>query len=71
MAYHLTLSSPADTLYSAYPMRKGGDKGFTNATYFPDGYAQFTTTGTKGWAGWTQWGTPNLTNSDLQFMFIP
>ena len=72
VAYHLVLSSPADTQYSAYPMRKGADKGFSNATYFPDGFAQFTTTnGNLGWKGWTQWGTANLTDSDLQFMFIP
>ena len=71
VAYNLVLSSPADTQYSAYPMRKGADKGFSNATYFPDGYAQFTTTGSKGWTGWNMWGTNNLTFSDLQFMFVP
>jgi hypothetical protein len=71
VAYNLVLSSPADTQYSAYPMRKGSDKGFSNATYFPDGFAQFTTTGNGGWAGWDMWGTSNLTFSDLQFMFIP
>ena len=71
VAYNLVLSSPADTQYAAYPMRKGGDKGFSNATYFPDGYAQFTTTGNTGWTGWNMWGTNNLTFSDLQFMFVP
>ena len=71
VAYHLTLSSPADTLYSAYPMRKGLDKGFSTATVFPDGDAQFTTTGAAGWTGWDMWGTPNLTDSDLQFSFVP
>jgi len=71
VAYNLTLSSPADTQYATYPMRKGKDKGFSNYTIFPDGCAQFTTTGSAGWAGWDMWGTPNLTTSDLQFMFIP
>ena len=69
--YHLVLSSPADTSYSAYPMRKGSDKGYPAATVFPDGYAQFTTTGAAGWQGWDMWGTPNLTFSDLQFAFLP
>jgi hypothetical protein len=71
VAYNLVLSTPADTQYSAFPMRKGGDKGFSNLTYFPDGYAQFTTAGTNGWQGWDMWGTSNLTFSDLQFMFVP
>ena len=71
VAYNLVLTSPADTQYQIYPMRKGADKGFSDATYFPDGYAQFTTTGALGWAGWTQWGTADLTDSDLQFMFVP
>ena len=72
IGYHLVLSSPADTQYSIYPMRKGSDKGFALGTCFVDGYAQFTTTsGSAGWAGWDMWGTPNLTFSDLQFMFVP
>jgi hypothetical protein len=71
VSYNLTFSSPADTQYSAYPIRKGLDKGFSNYTAFPDGHAQFTTTGSTGWAGWDMWGTPNLTTSDLQFMLVP
>jgi len=71
VGYNLTLSCPADTQYSAFPIRKGLDKGFSPYTCFPDGYAQFTTTGSAGWAGWDMWGTPNLTTSDLQFMFVP
>ena len=71
VAYNLVLSSPADTQYSAFAIRKGKDKGFSMGTYFPDGYAQFTTTGDAGWLGWDQWGTPNLKTGDLQFMFIP
>jgi len=68
VAYNLTLSSPSDTVYSAYPLRKGLDKGFSTSTVFPDGHAQFTTTGT--WAGWDMWGTPGLKDSDLQFAFV-
>lgn len=71
VGYNLTLTSPADTQYLIFPIRKGLDKGFSNYTAFPDGYAQFTTTGSTGWAGWDMWGTPNLTTSDLQFMFVP
>jgi len=71
VSYHLVLSSPADTQYSVYPIRKGQDKGFSNYTLFPDGCAQFSTTGGASWAGWDMWGTPNLTTSDLQFMFVP
>lgn len=71
VSYHLVLSSPADTQYLAYPIRKGHDKGFSNYTLFPDGYAQYSTTGGASWAGWDMWGTPNLTDSDLQFMFVP
>jgi hypothetical protein len=71
VAYNLTLSSPADTQYATYPIRKGADKGFSNYTYFPDGYAQFRTAGNPTWLGWDQWGTPNLKTGDLQFMFVP
>jgi len=71
VAYNLVLSCDADTSFSAFPLRKGRDKGFSNATFFPDGYAQFTTTGAAGWQGWDMWGTPNLTFSDLQFAFVP
>jgi hypothetical protein len=69
--YHLTLSSPADTQYSIFPIRKGLDKGFSDYTAFPDGHAQYTTSGAAGWTGWDMWGTLNLTTSDLQFMFVP
>jgi hypothetical protein len=65
--YNLVLSAPADTVYTAFPMRKGLDKGFSTATVFNDGYAEFN--GGSGWNGWTQWGTPDLTDSDLQFYF--
>jgi hypothetical protein len=71
IGYTLTLTSPADTPYSIYPIRKGHDKGFSNCTIFPDGCAQYTTTGSTGWAGWDMWGNPDQTDSDLQFMFVP
>ena len=71
VGYNLTLTTAADTQYSIFPIRKGLDKGFSTSTAFPDGYAQATSTGSTGWAGWDMWGTPNLTTSDLQFMFIP
>ena len=71
VGYNLVLSSPADTQYSTFPIRKGSDKGFSNYTVFPDGYAQFTATGAAGWTGWDMWGTPNLKTSDLQFLFVP
>lgn len=71
VGYNLTLTTAADTQYSIFPIRKGLDKGFSNDTAFPDGHAQATSTGSTGWAGWDMWGTPNLTTSDLQFLFIP
>jgi hypothetical protein len=65
--YNLVLSAPAGTRYEAFPMRKGTDKGFSDATLFADGHAEFNDGG--GWAGWEQWGKSGLTNSDLQFLF--
>lgn len=65
--YHLVLSAPARAQYEAFPMRKGTDKGFSDATLFPDGHAEYNDGG--GWAGWEQWGKGGLTNSDLQFYF--
>jgi hypothetical protein len=71
IAYRLVLSCDAGTVYSAFPIRKGLDKGFSTSTVFPDGHAEFTTTAPDGWAGWDMWGTPRLTTSDLQFAFVP
>jgi hypothetical protein len=65
--YHLVLSAPASAQYEAFPMRKGTDKGFSDATLFPDGHAEFSDGG--DWAGWEQWGKRGLTNADLQFFF--
>jgi hypothetical protein len=65
--YHLVLSAPAAAQYEAFPMRKGTDKGFSDATLFADGHAEFSDGG--GWAGWEQWGKANRTDADLQFFF--
>jgi Putative Ig domain len=67
-AYHLVLQAPASSVYQSYPIRKGTGYQFKPSTFFPDGYAQFTTDGSS-WAGWTQWGVSNRTDSDLQFYF--
>ncbi len=62
------LEAPASSVYQAYPIRKGLAYQFKPTTFFPDGYAQFTTDGTS-WAGWTQWAVTNRTDGDLQFYF--
>jgi hypothetical protein len=65
--YHLVLTCPGPGAYEAFPMRKGTDKGFSDATLFGDGHAEFDDG--HGWAGWEQWGKKGLTNADLQFYF--
>ena len=65
--YQLVLTCPGAGAFEAFPMRKGTDKGFSNATLFGDGHAEFNDG--HGWAGWEQWGKKGLTNSDLQFYF--
>jgi hypothetical protein len=65
--YHLVLSAPDSTRYEAFPMRKGSDKGFSDASLFADGHAEFSDG--EQWLGWEQWGRRGLTNSDLQFFF--
>ena len=66
-SYHLVLTCSGLGRYEAFPMRKGTDKGFSAATLFGDGHAEFNDG--SGWAGWEQWGKKGLTNSDLQFYF--
>jgi hypothetical protein len=66
-SYHLVLQSPSSTIYQAFPIRKGTYYGYENTTFFPDGYVQFQQTG--NWVGWTQWGTTDRTDGDLQFYF--
>jgi hypothetical protein len=65
--YHLDFEVSPSSLYQAFPIRKGVNYGFQPTTYFPDGHAEFEQNGS--WAGWTQWGTPNRTDGDLQFYF--
>jgi hypothetical protein len=66
--YNLVLSAPADTRYSIFVLRKGGDYGFSPATSFGDGHAQYDP-GT-GWVFFDQTGgTPNVDEGDLQFYF--
>ena len=65
--YHLVLQAPANSIYQAFPVRKGTYYGFKPATYFSDGFAEFRQNG--AWAGWTQWGVTNRVDGDLQFYF--
>jgi hypothetical protein len=65
--YRLVLSATGKGSFEAFPMRKGTDKGFSDATLFADGHAEYSDG--SGWAGWEQWGKGGLTNSDLQFYF--
>lgn len=68
-AYELVLSAPADTVYSIFSLERGDNYDFAPATYFSDGYGQYTTDGTT-WSGFDQpGGRANNTNSDLQFYF--
>ena len=67
-AYRLVLAAPQAASFEAFPLRKGADKGFTPATFFGDGYAEFNDG--RGWKGWEQWGQKNRTDSDLQFLFV-
>jgi hypothetical protein len=65
--YSLVLTCSGAGQYEAFPMRKGTDKGFSDATLFGDGHAE--ANDGHGWAGWEQWGKRGLVNSDLQFYF--
>jgi hypothetical protein len=66
--YNLVLSAAADTTYSIFAIRKGQDYGFSPATYFGVGHAQYNLG--DGWVFFDQpGGTPNLDESDLQFYF--
>ncbi len=68
-AYHLVLSSPTDTVYSAFGVRRGASYSFVPPTFFGDGFGQFTTDGTT-WVGFTQpGGSANNTDADLQLYF--
>ncbi len=67
--YNLTLQAPAGTSYEAFPIREGSSSNvqFSSASYFADGYAQFTTNGS--WMGWDQWSGIDRRDADLQFLF--
>jgi hypothetical protein len=63
--YHLVLEAPLTSLYEAFPIRKGYKYGFRATTYFPYGHAELKVT--TSWVGWTQWGTADRIDGDLQF----
>lgn len=59
--YHLVVSCPSDTVYSAFPLERGSGYGFDPATYFNDGYGQYTTDGSS-WSGFK-----GQSNADLEW----
>jgi hypothetical protein len=63
--YHLVFECVSTSTYQAFPVQKGAYYGFQSTTFFPDGMAEFETNGT--WTGWSQWGTSNRKDDDLQF----
>jgi hypothetical protein len=65
--YHLDLEASSTSVYATFPIRKGAYYGFQPSTFFNDGHAEFEQGGS--WYGWTQWGTANRTDGDLQFYF--
>ena len=66
-AYQLIFSAPNGSSYSAFSIERGNNFDFNSATYFSEGYGQFTTDGSS-WSGFDQpGGSSNNTNSDLQF----
>jgi hypothetical protein len=65
--YHLIFEAASTSLYEAFPIRKGYKYGFRATTYFPYGHAECKVS--TSWAGWTQWGTSNRVDGDLQFYF--
>jgi hypothetical protein len=66
--YALVLNCAATSSYDLFPIRKGSTPPrFQAGTFFPDGYAQFTSGGL--WTGWDQWGQADRHDGDLQFYF--
>jgi hypothetical protein len=65
--YHLIFEAASTSLYEAFPVRKGYKYGFRATTYFPYGHAEFKSS--TSWVGWTQWGTTDRVDGDLQFYF--
>lgn len=65
--YQLVLSSPADTVYSAFGIERGNNYGFASSTYFADGFGQYSLDGST-WSGFDQpGGSRNNTNADVQW----
>jgi hypothetical protein len=62
--YHVVLSAPAGDAYEICPLQKGLSRGFSDATCFPDGYAQFADG--NAWQGWRE---PKRKDFDLQLYF--
>jgi hypothetical protein len=65
--YQVLLTTSADTSYSAWAIERGDHYHFDPATYFSDGYGEYTTG--SGWSGFDQpGGTTDNANADLQFL---
>jgi hypothetical protein len=63
--YDLVFECSATSTYQAFPVQKGAYYGFQSTTFFPDGHAEVKIN--NSWTGWSQWGTANRTDDDLQF----
>lgn len=61
--YFLEFSTTGDGEYLTWPIRKGTSYGYSRATYFADGVAQYSTDGGKSWASLGRVPSEN----DLQF----
>ena len=67
VAYQVRLSAPADSVYSTFGIERGNHYHFAAATYFGDGYGQYTTG--SGWTGFDQpGGSTNNTTAAVQFL---
>jgi hypothetical protein len=64
-SYHLVFECSSTSTYQAFPLQKGNYYGFQSTTYFPDGLAEVKIN--DSWTGWSQWGTSNRKDDDLQF----
>ena len=69
-SYHLVLTAAPDTVYRAQPIRRGPSYGFTPATFFGDGYGQYSTDDGVTWSGFDQpGGSTNNDIADVQLYF--
>jgi hypothetical protein len=66
-SYNLVLSSPSDSAYSIFVIRKGVEYSFPTTTYFADGHAQYNS-GT-GWVAFDPGWRGPLDEGDLQLYF--